>query len=831
MRFRIGRRPIGPGLTEGPRDNLVALVVVLGLTAWPGTASLAAGDEAGWGLPTEAATGRNQYTNRLINSHDPYLLLHAHNPVDWYPWGPEALAKAKKEDKPIFVSVGYSTCYWCHVAERTIYSNPEIAQLMNQWFVNIKVDREQRPDVDRLYMLATEIMTGHGGWPNNVFLTPEGKPFFAGSYFPPKDDPAIGTGFPTILAALHGLWTEHRSDKVMPAAEKVFQAMQHLEQRMSTGAEAPVDPGGWLRDAGRELQRRSDPENGGLGDPRRGTKFPQAPSFELLLTDDRLNHNPASLDLLTRTLVAMAFGGIHDQLAGGFHRYSTEPTWSIPHFEKMLYDNAQLLRLYAEAYETTSQSLYWLVALDVGQYLRRDMMAPEGGFFTAQDSQVDGAEGAAYLWTRDEITAVLGEERAKKFLAVYGLKPMPKPGVPTGSETNEKEGGVLRVRLPIADTLKRASFPDVAQMLSSLAPERTRLLDARARRKQPASDEKIITGLNGLVIAALAQSAEILKQPDFLTWARMAAERLWALAYDPKTGALHHQIFRGHAQTDGYLQDYAMLGGGFMSLFDATKEEIWRERAAALANSLIDRFAHPDGALSTTLDEKNLLIPIGDSEDGDVPSGTSVALDLLLRLAAATGDTRYDSAAASVTRHLSRQFKDHPEVWPAAVVAVNLHPLKNTELASAAEAKALSGRDRGSGQALHIPETADHVRASAALKSGPNDEAIVVTLEIDDGYHINANPASFDYLIPTSVTFDRLQPSKVDYPKPVRFKSAFAPDGLDVYEGSAALIATFPKGSLKGRRDIQGAATAQACNTQICLPPSQLPVTLSRGRE
>jgi uncharacterized protein len=814
------------------RNRLAIVTVVLGLVAWPWTGSPAAGDEAGWGLQTDSATGQYRYTNRLIHSRDPYLLLHAHNPVDWYPWGPGALAKAKKEDKPIFVSVGYSTCYWCHVAERLIYSNPKIAELMNQWFVNIKVDREQRPDVDRVYMLATEIMTGHGGWPNNVFLTPDGKPFFAGSYFPPNDDPAVGTGFPTILEALHGLWTEHRNDKVVPIAEKVFQAMQRLEQGMRAAAEASLDPGGWLKDASHSLRQRSDSENGGLGDPRRGTKFPQAPSFELLLADYRLNHNAISLQLLTQALDAMALGGIHDQLAGGFHRYSTEPTWSVPHFEKMLYDNAQLLLLYAEAYETTAQPLYRSVASDVGQYLRRDMMASEGGFFTAQDSQVNGAEGASYQWTRDDIAAVLGEGRAKEFLAVYTLAPMPRSGVPTGAAAgNEKEGGVLRVRLPVPDTLKRAGFSDVAQMLSSLAPERAQLLSARGRREQPARDEKIITGLNGLAVAALAQSAGILKQPDFLTWARMAAERLWALAYNPKTGALQHEIFAGHAQTDGYLQDYAILGDGFMSLFDVTKEEIWRDRAAVLANALVGRFAHADGTLSNTLDEKNLLIPLGDGEDSEVPSGTSAALDLLLRLAAATGDPRYDTAAARVARHLSGQLKDHPEVWPAAIVALNVHPLKNAELASAGNAQARSEGAQGPGQAFHIPETADHVRASVALQAGPYDDEIVVTLKIDDGYHVNANPASFDYLIATSIAFDQLHPSKVDYPKPVRFKPAFAPDGLDVYEGNVALVATFPKDSLKGHKDIQGAATAQACNTQICLPPSNLAVTLSSTGE
>ena len=805
------------------RNRLAAVTLALGLAGWPQTSPLAAGEEAGWGLPADVAKGDYRYTNRLIDSHDPYLLLQAHNPVDRYPWGPEALAKAKEEQKPIFVSLGYSTCYWCHVAERLIYSNPEIAK-SNQWFVNIKVDREERPDIDRLYMLATEIMTGHGGWPNNVFLTPDLKPFFAGSYFPPKDDPRIGTGFPTVLTMLHDAWVEHQADKGLPIAERVFQAMQRVQRGETAGSEASVEPAQWLAHASQPLQRRLDTENGGFG--KSGPKFPQAPSLELLLVQYRLNHDATARDQLTLRLDVMTFGGIHDQLGGGFHRYSTEPSWSIPHFEKMLYDNAQLLRLYAEAYEGTGNPQYRAVAQDIGHYLKRDMMAPEGGFFTAQDSQVNGAEGASYLWTSDDMVGLLGEEPAKRFLAVYALTPIPKPGGPTGAQpADRKAGGVLRVRLPLAGTLKQTGFSDVAGMLSSLEPERALLLTARGRRQQPARDEKMIIGLNGLVIAALARSGEILKEADFLTWARMAAERLWALAYKPETGTLQHEIFRGHAQISGYLADYAMLGDGFMALFDATNEAVWRDRAAALADSLLDRFSQPDGALSVSPDEKNLLIPIVDSEDSEVPYGTSVALDLLLRLGRATGETRYDAAAERVVRHLSAEIGAHPEVWPAAIVALNLHPMKNSEVASVSEGS------RGASKGFHMPETADHVRAAVMLKEGSSDDEIVVTLQVDHGYHINANPPSFDYLVPTSLSFDRLKPAKVDYPNAVRLKSAFAPDGLDVYEGSVALIAKFPKGSLAGQKNVQGTVTAQACDTQICLPPSNLPVSLSGIRE
>ena len=765
------------------------------------------------------------YTNRLINSRDPYLLLHAHNPVDWYPWGPEALAKARQENKPIFLSIGYSTCYWCHVAERTIYSDPEIAMLMNQWFINIKVDREQRPDIDQIYMLATEILTRRGAWPNNLFLTPDLKPFFAGSYFPPRDDPARGAGFATILAALHDAWTNHLQDKVLPVAGQVFQAMQRVQAEMRAGSEAPVKPAEWLRKASKALQSRVDPKNGGLGDGS-GTKFPQAPSMELLLTDYHVNRNKASLDVLTAALNAMSFGGIHDHLAGGFYRYSTEPTWSIPHFEKMLYDNAQLLRLYAEAYAATKQPLYRAVALDVGQFLRRDMMAPEGGFYTAIDAEVNGVEGAAYLWTRTEVTSVLGEEPAKRFLAAYDVTPM--AAAPVSESSADRKGlGVLRIRVPIEEALKSAGFQDAAQMMALLGAARARLLATRLQRQQPARDEKILTGLGGLAIGALAYSSYILQQPEFLTSARMAGERIWALAFDPAARTLKHEIFAGHAQTDGYLQDYAMLGNGLMSLYDVTKEDIWRDRAALLATAFLEQFAHPDGALSTTLDEKNLLIPVGDSEDSDVPSGTSAALGLLLRLRDAAGGSEFVAAAVRIVRHLSGRFSEQPEIWPAAITVLNFHPLMEADHGGAREAAARSADD----QAFRAPETSDHVHASAVVRAGENDDEIVVTLQIDDGYHVNANPASFDYLIPTSVAFAGLTSLGTKYPKPSHFKSAFAPDELAVYEGTVPLVVTIPKGTIATQGELKGEVDVQACDAKICLPPSKLPLSVAlQGR-
>jgi uncharacterized protein YyaL (SSP411 family) len=752
-----------------------------------------------------------QYTNRLITSRDPYLLLHAHNPVEWYPWGGEALAKAKRENRPIFISIGYSTCYWCHVAERTIYSNHEIAKLMNQWFVNIKVDREQLPDVDRVYMLATELMTGQGGWPNNVFLTPDLKPFFAGSYIPPDD-------FTNILRKVHQIWMSDPG-RISASADRVFSAMQRSQIEEAGAKQNPLAPSAWMAHAEASFMSRLDPQYGGfLSDG--GLKFPQEPAVELMLVDYSTHRDPRVRQWVVSTLDAMAYGGIWDHVGNGFHRYSTEPTWSIPHFEKMLHDNAQLLQIYAEAYRETSLPLYRQLATGIGDYLGHQMMMPDGGFFTAQDSEVDGIEGASYVWTYKQIESVLGAKDAARFFQIYELTPMPRSG--PGQAPGDEAAGVIRVRLPIADALKRTGSKDVPAMLLALAPLRQRLLTARNRRPQPARDEKIVVGLNGLAIGALALSSRILNQPEYVSWARRAAERIWILAWDQKTGALQHEIFGGHAQTPGYLDDYALLGDGFIAMYEVTREPIWKQRAMSLAVSMLTRFRRENGAFASS-QKNDLLMPVEDNEDDVYPSGTSAAIDLLLRLGWAARDARYGAAASRALRHLTSQLHEHPESWPAAVAAANLHPPTRTTLASnSGELAAKAAGDAAPNPRFHVPDTADHVHAAAAIS--PDKDEIEITLKIDEGYHVNANPASLDYLIPTSVSFEQLSPIGVRYPKPLSYTPAFAGRGLNVYDGVVNITATFHQGSIRKARTVRGNVIAQACNDQICLPPANLPI-------
>ena len=800
----------------------IFLCVNLGTLGGSAAAEKAKGD----GVPLEAGREDHAYTNRLIHSRNPYLLLHAHNPVDWYPWGPEAITKAKRENKPIFLSVGYSTCYWCQVAEKTIYSDPNIAKLMNQWFVNIKVDREQRPDVDQIYMSATQFFRGHGGWPNNVFLTPDLKPFFAGSYFPPADDPAGRPGFPTILIVLHQKWTEE-PDLVLGVADRAYAAMQRAQKYFAGGEEAPVQPASWLARARVILLPKFDLQYGGIlsGGP---AKFAQEPVIDLLLADYRLHRSALVLGELTRTLDALAYGGIWDHLGQGFYRYSTERTWSIPHFEKMLYDNAQLLRIYAEAYRETSNALYRQVAINLGDYLSQQMMSPQGGFYTAQDSHVDGEEGANYLWSRKQIESILGPADARRFFQVYALTPMPPQTV--GQEMSVDPGGVLRIRLPISDTLKRAGHSRLVDILSALEPLRQKLLAVRDKRPQPTRDEKIIVALNGLAIEALSESGRLLQKPEFITWARRAAERIWSLAHDPATGALMHEIFRGHAQIDGYLQDYAQLGKSFMSMYDSTKEAIWHQRAAMLADAILQRFAQDNGALATAPSQQDLLMPPRDTGDNIYPSGTSTTIHLLLGLGSATGNTRYTAAAMRVIRHLSRQLQRNPEAWTSAIIAVNVYSVVAKEgKRSLGDQVAVDTQSAGTAASFHVPDTTDHVHVTAAMNSRPDYDEITVTVQIDEGYHINANPASLDFLIPTSVTFESLTPVQIIYPTPTQFEPAFAAESLNVYEGSAVVVAIFRKSLLKGTPIIRGQVTAQACTAKFCLPEAKLPFVINNS--
>jgi len=748
------------------------------------------------------------YTNRLIDSGSPYLLQHAHNPVDWYPWGPEALEKAKRENRPIFLSIGYSTCYWCHVAERTLFSDPRIADLMNRWFVNIKVDREERPDLDAVYMWATELLTGGaGGWPNNLFLTPDLQPFYAGGYFPPTDDESGRPGFPSILTAIHDEWTEN-PERMKQRAAGVTAVLRQRQASVAGNAPEHVDPAQWPARARASILQRFDAEQGGLGAAtRQSTKFPQSPVLELMLTEFARDRDPDTLRFLTVTLDAMAYGGIYDQLGGGFHRYSTERTWSIPHFEKMLYDNAQLLGVYARAWQLTGEPQYRRVARGVRDYLRAHMLSPGGGFYTAEDAAVETEEGASYVWTRPRIDALLGTS-AERFFGTYALTPLPEQADPLEPESAVS---VLRVQRPADGDTAR-----VEQQLASLERERRTLLAARDARPQPARDDKLMVGWNGLAISAFVASGNAFHDQTDIAVARRAAQLIWKLAWNAQDAQLNHAIFRGRAQGSGFLEDYALLGGSFLSLYEATGEKVWLQRARTLADAMLRRFdADRKGVLPLTAARGTPIVAPLEEGDGAYPSGTSAAAGLLMRLGRATGRAQYTEAATRIGARVERR----PEQWPALVAAVGVGNLGSTAAPVSADAASAAANPASS-------ETARHVRVSALSRTSGGRPEIVVTLDIERGYHVNANPATFDFLIPTRVTFADLRPVEMRYPAPKPFKSSFAPDALSVYEGTVQVVAQLEDGALGNRRQLSATVDTQACTETVCLPPARIVVTI-----
>lgn len=771
----------------------VALCFAFALRLWKARSSPIAFPSA------RADTNGKTYSNRLNHSHDPYLLLHAHNPVDWYPWGAEALQKARRENKPIFLSVGYSTCYWCHVAEQEIYSDPKIANLMNQWFVNIKVDREQRPDVDRVYMLASQIMTGGGGWPNNVFLTPDLKPFFAGSYFPPQDQGGQ-RGFPTILRTLHQAWITDPA-QVKSEAERVYVALQQVQRNAEINAGGTAEPKPWLVRAVQESANSFDKTNGGFSGGG-GTMFPQEPMLAMLLAAYSPSHDADTLGMVTATLQAMAEGGVMDQLAGGFHRYSTEATWSIPHFEKMLYDNAQLLGLYSQAYEITRKPLFKQVALRTARYLTAEMRSPKGGFYSAQGSQVNNVEGVSYVWTRREIDAVLGDAGAKRLFTLYALTPMPE----SFGGQQQSPGSVLRLDRDKAQAL--AAKNQLAAAVDALSPLREKLLAARNKRPQAAHDEKIVTAGNALAILGFLQAGHAFKNPQLTQTAIDTANWEWAHAFDAKTGLLRHQFFQGYAGGGGFLDDYALLGQAFMALHASTNNAVWRTRARQIADAMLTRFARPDGRLVTTADATDLLVAPPAEGDSTQPSGQSAAIALLLQLSADGGGARNASAARRALSPLITQISASPSNWGALLSALN-QPKLLAALSHAPPAKSTPA----------LPNSANHVQASATLTPSPKGAILTVVINIEKGFHINANPASDPDLAPTRLSINGYPQLKVQYPPSQIFKAPFAVQGLAVYTGKVQLQAHLSHWPEKA---VQANLRVQACNDKFCLTPATI---------
>jgi uncharacterized protein YyaL (SSP411 family) len=730
--------------------------------------------------------------NRLARESSPYLLLHAENPVDWYPWGEEAFDRARREDKPIFLSVGYSTCYWCHVMERESFSSPAVAREMNEGFVCIKVDREERPDVDEVYMAATQLMTRSGGWPNSVFLTPDLKPFFAGTYFPPHD--SVGRpGFSRVLQSLREAWLFRRPE-VLLQAETVARSMEVHLAGVRGAASAPPDAA-IADELQAALAARFDPEMGGFG---AAPKFPSPANLFFLL--ERAEDEEAR-SMLVVTLDAMARGGIMDHLAGGFHRYSTDDAWLVPHFEKMLYDNAALGRLYAEAVPLAPGEGFDRVARRTLDFVLSEMASAEGGFLSAIDAETDGHEGTYYTWTGEELEAALPAPEGELFRRAYGL---------VGSPPFEGTRYVLHLPQPLADTASAAGLSE-EELRRRLEPARLALLAARQRRKHPLVDDKVLTDWNGLVIGALARSGRLLHEPRYVDAARRAAGFVRERLRDGGSGILLHAWRAGRAHVPAFLDDYVFLVEGLLRLHEATGEERWVEDATRLAREQEDRLGDAEGGgyYGAGADGE---VPFRSRPvfDGAVASGNGTAVLNLIDLHALTGDAVFAGRAEAALR----AFGDDVVRAPLAHVTLVRARVRLGGLAAGSRGEARDERrPRVSASEALEEEARAAVELTGELGRAEDDvwKPFTLDLEIHRGFHVNPHPVHDPDLVATSVTGVLGRLRNVRYPSPED-----GGEGLPVWRGRVRI-----EGEIEHRGG--GAAAVevvyQACDERRCLPP------------
>jgi uncharacterized protein YyaL (SSP411 family) len=602
------------------------------------------------------------HTNSLINETSPYLLQHAHNPVDWHPWGETALQKARDENKPILLSIGYSACHWCHVMERESFENEEIAKVMNENFVNIKVDREERPDLDQIYMNAVQMMTGHGGWPMTMFLTPAGVPFYGGTYFPPADRHNM-PGFPRILASVAEAYRSQQNQVVHTATTMLGEL-----RRVSIADESrDLLTTEILDGAARRIIANYDPKNGGFGG---APKFPPAMSLEFLLHHHHRTKSTEALAVVEQTCRKMGDAGIYDQLGGGFHRYSVDAHWLVPHFEKMLYDNALLARLYAHVYQITKDEAARRIVEETLDYVKREMTDASGGFYSTQDADSEGEEGKFFVWSKTEIIEALGEADGEIFSDYFNV-----------TERGNFEGkNILHVTDEPATVAARHGIA-VENLFALLREGRRRLFEIREQRIKPARDEKTLTAWNGLMLASFAEASAVLDRSDYLEVAKANANFLLAKMRD---GDLLLRTYKdGDAKLNAYLEDYACLADGLLSLYEASGELNWLEAAVSLADTMIDQFWDEEagGFYFTGRDHEQLIVRTKDYFDNATPAGNSVAVLLLMRLSILTGNDDYRRRATAVLHLIANQVRRHPSAFGWSLSALDFYLATPKEIA------------------------------------------------------------------------------------------------------------------------------------------------------
>jgi uncharacterized protein YyaL (SSP411 family) len=623
-------------------------------------------------LPPDGGEG----FNRLVFEHSPYLLQHARNPVDWFPWGDEAFAKAAAEGKPVLLSVGYTTCHWCHVMEHESFEDEEVAKMVNDWFVPVKVDREERPDIDEVYMTVTQAMTGSGGWPMTVVMTADKKPFFAGTYFP-KDDRPGRPGFKTVLNRLHEMWVADR-ERVVSVAENIDTELQS----MMVGAPGEALGEKDLARAADELKARFDKVHAGFGS---APKFPTPPVLSFLLRAHARTGDPVLLEMVEKTLRAMRLGGVYDQFGFGTHRYSTDAEWLVPHFEKMLYDQALLAIACTEAYQATGKDEFASTAREIFTYVLRDMTSPEGGFYSAEDADSEGEEGVFYVWTPEEVASVLGEEDGTLVNQLYGIV---AGGNWTDEATGEKPGtNIPHLSKPLAESAAEMGIPPGA-LAARVEAARAKLFAHRDRRPHPQKDDKVLTDWNGLMIAALAKAGQALGEPAYTAAAERAAGFILRELKGPD-GRLLKRWRNGAAGLTAHLEDYAFLAWGLIDLYEATFNVDYLREALALNDAMLEHFwdeAGGGGFFMTADDSEQLLVRAKKSYGGAIPSGNAVAALNLLRLSRLTGNTGYEDRYAELLRAFSGDITRSPSAFPQFLIAIDFAAGPSKEIVVAGKA-------------------------------------------------------------------------------------------------------------------------------------------------
>ena len=596
----------------------------------------------------------HKHTNRLIHETSPYLLQHAHNPVEWYPWGDDAFAEARAKNKPILLSIGYSACHWCHVMEHESFENEKIAALMNELFVNIKVDREERPDLDEIYMSAVQMLTGRGGWPMTMFLTPERKPFYGGTYFPPEDRSGM-PGFPRILMGVNQAFRERPAD-VEKSVTQILSALQRMSE--SAQSEKMFSPS-VIADGVENIARAYDSENGGLG---QAPKFPNAGVYELFLRHFHHSRSERYLEMVTHTLTKMAQGGIFDHVGGGFHRYSVDAKWLVPHFEKMLYDNAQLVRIYAQAFKITNNPLFKTVVDETCAYLLREMLHPEGGFYSTQDADSDGEEGKFFVWTPAEINQLIGEDTGEIFGRMYDVS----------EQGNFEEKSILHPSLTVAQASKYFR-KDQSEIERRIAAAKQKLFSEREKRIKPFRDEKIITAWNGLMLSGFAEAMKISPRDEYIEATKRTVDFILTKLF--RDGFLLHTYKDGKAKLLGYLDDYAFLTVGLLDVYEVLFDRSLLDRSIELCETMLREFwdDKDGGFFYTGKSHEQLISRAKPIFDASIPSGNAMATQSLLRLHHITGRDEYRERAEKVLRANYDAMESQPFGFAHLICALDFY--------------------------------------------------------------------------------------------------------------------------------------------------------------